>query len=41
MRKRMFSGKAELMRDGLGEYVLHHMVRTPELRMSETRSEHS
>jgi len=35
MRKRMFSGKAELMRDALREYVLHYRATTPELRISE------
>jgi len=35
MRKRMFSGKAELIRDALREYVLHHRETTPEFKISE------
>lgn len=35
MRKRMFSGKAELIRDALREYALHYRATTPELRISE------
>ena len=35
MHKRMFSGKAELLRDALREYVLHHRATGPELRISE------
>jgi metal-responsive CopG/Arc/MetJ family transcriptional regulator len=35
MRKRMFSGRAELMRDALREYVLRHEATVPEFRISE------
>ena len=35
MRKRMFSGKAELVRDALREYVVRHRATTPELRISD------
>ncbi len=35
MRRRMLSGKTELLRDALREYVLRHQPATPELRISE------
>ena len=35
MHKRMFSGRAELMRDALREYVLRHEAAVPEFRISE------
>lgn len=35
MRKKMFSGKAELVRDALREYVILHTKATPESRISE------
>jgi len=35
MRKKMFSGKAELVRDALREYVILQTRTTPESRISE------
>jgi len=35
MRKKMFSGKAELVRDALREYVILQLKATPESRISE------
>jgi metal-responsive CopG/Arc/MetJ family transcriptional regulator len=35
MRRRMFSGKAELVRDALTEYVIHHTATMPKFRISE------
>lgn len=35
MRRRMFNGKTELIRDALREYALRHGKTTPELRLSE------